>query len=172
MHIHRQWWSHSWANLCKVTLIQSKATVNGRSRYDGDPAFPDYQQNLGSNPLHFAARRGLKEVCEALINYVADPNAQNDAGTTPLMQAVSFGRLDIIDLLLESRASCVARDTDGFNACDLALLEGRPEVVRLLGEHYTQEHDDWDDQLEELTKTQNDNPDQLDRLGDHVLRHF
>jgi len=130
-----------------VQLIQGKANVHGRLHAPWDPAFPDYEQTVGSSALHFAARRGLLEVCKALVKHRADVNVQRRGGATPVMVAVLFSQLESIMVLLSARASTMLRDEDGFTALDLAMLEGKPDVVRVLKERNSEEVADREKKL-------------------------
>jgi len=115
-----------------VEIIEARADVNSRLMAPWDPMLPDFSHTLGATALHFAARRGLLEVCTALLEHRAVVNMQSSSGTTPLMAAVILGHTASIQLLGEARANTAVRDLDGCTAIDLAILEGRPNIVEQL----------------------------------------
>jgi hypothetical protein len=54
------------------------------------------KHNGGGTPLHWAARKGQKEIVELLISNGANVNAQDEDGGTPLFYA---SNPEIVDLL-------------------------------------------------------------------------
>jgi hypothetical protein len=56
------------------------------------------QNKLGDAPLHLAARKGFKEIVEALCDADANPLLKNDAGLTPLQEAKAFGIQQLLRL--------------------------------------------------------------------------
>lgn len=60
----------------------------------------DYQ-----SPLHFAARKGLAEMADLLLDLGADPNARTPTGRTPLCAAVEAGHPALGDHLRERGAT-------------------------------------------------------------------
>jgi ankyrin repeat protein len=88
------------ANECKTAagadivraLVAAGAAVDERS------------DSKRSTPLHMAARRGNREVAEALIDCGADINAQDSAGDTPLQRARNCRNAALAALLLSRGA--------------------------------------------------------------------
>jgi hypothetical protein len=56
------------------------------------------QNKLGDAPLHLAARKGFKDIVEALCDADANPLLKNDAGLTPLQEAKVFGIQQLLRL--------------------------------------------------------------------------
>ncbi len=75
-------------NLAKVEsiLAEKPEQVNARDEY-------------GKTPLHFAARKGQKEVVEFLIANGADVNVKDKFSRTPLFLAIKQGHKDTAELL-------------------------------------------------------------------------
>jgi hypothetical protein len=99
----------------------------------------DVRGNMGTKPLHSAARSGNLKVLRILIEY--DPacvNARNDHGTTPLHWAScgqNFNDGSVIRLLLEHGADINAQNEDCRTPLHWASYNGALEVVHLLLEH-------------------------------------
>lgn len=151
-------WNH-YTEPMVVQLIASKADPNSHLVAPWDPILPDFHQTVGCGALHFAARRGLLDVCRALLAHNADPNLQSMAGTTPLMAAVLFGRVEAIQILGEANASVAIEDCNGFAAIDLAILEGRQNIVQMLTDLEVQEVEQGEAQVNEaMARTEADIP--------------
>jgi ankyrin repeat protein len=88
------------ANECPVTgggdivhaLVRAGARVDERS------------DSKRCSALHMAARRGNKEVAEALLDCGADINARDIAGVTPLQRAKNCRKAAVAFLLLSRGA--------------------------------------------------------------------
>ncbi|CAE7522430.1 ANKRD50 [Symbiodinium sp. CCMP2456] len=83
--------------------------------------------------LHQAARLGLLDEVEALLQLPRDPDAAIDAfGRTPLMHASERGHIEVVELLLEARAQVDLCNNYGGAALTDAASYGRYRVVQLL----------------------------------------
>ena len=63
-----------------------------------DPAFAD---EFGFTCLHLAAKRGYRDVVEALVALGADVNQQGEGATVPLHMAAQFGHLSLVQFMIE-----------------------------------------------------------------------
>eukprot|EP00406_Dinophysis_acuminata_P074601 CAMPEP_0179258964 /NCGR_PEP_ID=MMETSP0797-20121207/25583_1 /TAXON_ID=47934 /ORGANISM="Dinophysis acuminata, Strain DAEP01" /LENGTH=398 /DNA_ID=CAMNT_0020967005 /DNA_START=15 /DNA_END=1207 /DNA_ORIENTATION=- len=115
-----------------MQLIGAGADVHEQLREPWDAGFFGFTKTLGATPLHFAARRGLNDVCAALLENRARVGVATGAGTTPLMVASMFGHAELLHLLLGCRASTLDKDESGCTACDIAAMEGRVDVLDVL----------------------------------------
>ncbi|CAE7863587.1 ANKRD50 [Symbiodinium necroappetens] len=83
--------------------------------------------------LYQAARSGLLDEVEALLQLPRDPDAAIDAfGRTPLMHASERGHIEVVELLLEARAQVDLCNNYGGAALTDAASYGRYRVVQLL----------------------------------------
>lgn len=131
-------WSHFSENMV-VQLIEGKADVHARLQEPWDRSFEDYVQTIGATTLHFAARRGLLEVCKTLVEYRAEVNDCTSQGITPIMVAVIFNQQSAVKLLFNSKASVMQRDKSGLCAVDLAVLENRHEMHEMISKFEEEE---------------------------------
>eukprot|EP00930_Biecheleria_cincta_P031794 TRINITY_DN22040_c0_g1_i1.p1 TRINITY_DN22040_c0_g1~~TRINITY_DN22040_c0_g1_i1.p1 ORF type:complete len:290 (+),score=79.49 TRINITY_DN22040_c0_g1_i1:188-1057(+) len=115
-----------------VQLIESGADLDERLEEPWDIGLSRLKQTIGATPLHFAARRGLVEACEALVECKASVDSQTATGVSSLMVAVMFSNLEIAQLLVDAKASALLQEACGMTVTDLAILEGDPQMVELL----------------------------------------
>lgn len=92
-----------------------------------------FEQFWFRTPLHRAASRGNRELCEHLLELRAEPGWKDSHGATPLHLVASKGRSAIVDLLLRNNPSGVdSADFSGRTPCHMAVLKGHAQVVRHL----------------------------------------
>ena len=77
-------------------LLESNANIEAKGVF------------LKQTPLHFAARRGHRDIVHLLLEKKADIEAKDDYQETPLHLAAEFGHRDIVDLLLDKKAQIEA----------------------------------------------------------------
>jgi ankyrin repeat protein len=82
-----------------------------------------------------AARDGLADLVERLIDSGADINIQDETGQTALIAASDQGYFGIVDLLLQRGADSNIKDKDGDSALDIARFKDHIEIVKLLKAH-------------------------------------
>jgi ankyrin repeat protein len=93
--------------------------------------------DVGSTPLHFAAKGESEEVVELLIDAGANVNAANNKGETPLNNAVGNttpAKLPIVRLLRERGADPTIPAQDGFTALKYVQRYGKPELRDLFSD--------------------------------------
>ncbi|EFA03955.1 hypothetical protein TcasGA2_TC014099 [Tribolium castaneum] len=107
-------------------------------------ANPNFQDEMGATPLHFACKYKNTEIIKLLIDSGADVNAQTAEQQTPLHIAMALRKMQVVDLLLEAGALLDITDEYGNKPLDYALKrmgsleishveEEELEKVRLLG---------------------------------------
>ncbi|CAJ1374902.1 unnamed protein product [Effrenium voratum] len=108
---------------------------------------PDCDGPRGDTPLSIAARRGMLDVVDLLLEAGADVNRDRSRGS-PLMEAAGEGHLEVVQKLLEVRASvnygamrstvAMTEDVLNFWQCETALhraaRSGHQAVLQLLVE--------------------------------------
>ncbi|CAB9512699.1 ankyrin 3, node of Ranvier (ankyrin G) [Seminavis robusta] len=99
----------------------------------GDHITPNFQNEHGTTPLHFATSR--TGCVLALLEFGANVNAQNEEGDTPLHWAVFWGKLGPIKALLEKGADPTLVNQNGQTPRQLALDQEKEiseDVIELL----------------------------------------
>jgi ankyrin repeat protein len=71
----------------------------------------DWQNEVGSTPLHWAAGRGDIEIVRMLID--AGANVQSNIGYTPLHVAAEWGSVEIARMLIDAGADKTIINGDG-----------------------------------------------------------
>ena len=79
-------------------------TVEFMLKHGADPNIRDGRVQLGSTPLHGAARQDRLNAAKVLVEHRADVNARTDHGQTPLDAALASKRQKLVPLLLEHGA--------------------------------------------------------------------
>jgi ankyrin repeat protein len=82
--------------------------------------------------LHYAARKGKKEIVELLINQGAQINLQNKDGYTALILASYLGFEEIVELLVGVGAEVELKSYQERTALFCAARKGYKEIVELL----------------------------------------
>lgn len=85
-------------------------------------ADPCYADDFGFSCLHLAAKRGYKDVVEALIEMGADINQEGEGGTIPLHMAAQAGQYETVVYMVGAGADVDMRDADGSTALRLAQV--------------------------------------------------
>jgi ankyrin repeat protein len=86
-------------------------------------------------PMHAAAREGMVEVWQCLLDRGANINARDCHRHTTLMWAVVRGHVEFARMLLEREAVIDAQDEFGMTALHYAGDSRDPRAVQLLLEH-------------------------------------
>ena len=82
--------------------------------------------------LHNAARRGLVDVVQALLDNGADIEDRDDDSNSPLMVAAEWGREAVVDTLLRAGASVAATNRFDKTALMFACQRGHAGVTTQL----------------------------------------
>ena len=67
----------------------------------------------GFTPLHYACKKGARDIVRLLIDNQADVNLASNASVTPLHFAAAVGNQEIIQCLLDAGADINATDKEG-----------------------------------------------------------
>ncbi len=87
---------------------------------------------LGKQPLHYAAQFNHKEIAELLIAHGADVNAADRFGMTPLHLAAIGGYKDIVDILVAAHADVNLKTADGMTPLFLASANHHEDAAAVL----------------------------------------
>jgi len=98
-----------------------------------NPSLLNGTQDIGMNPLLWAAWGGHVEIVKLLLDKGADVNLP-DSGTkiTPLHMAVNEGHVEIVRLLISRGSKINAQDLTGGTPLHHAAYKGRFEAAKLL----------------------------------------
>jgi ankyrin repeat protein len=88
--------------------------------------------NRGDTPLHNAARRGLLQFVQKLLELKAEVNSRNEHRSTPLLLASQYGHTDVVRLLLDCSADVYAHDNDGDTSLHESAGYGHLEITQML----------------------------------------
>lgn len=97
---------------CEITklLLEAGASVSARQySVSGWAGGHNPHHCSGITPLHWAARKGHKQVVELLLQYGANPNARGTAGRAPIQEASCGNHIEIVKLLLSKKADVNAQ---------------------------------------------------------------
>jgi len=97
-----------------------------------DPACASAPNPLGLTPLHYAARRGRRDVAILLLDKGANPNAKDKQKGTPLHAAARPGGEALVQLLLSRGAEAEPKDASGWTPLHYAAHHGAPAAAELL----------------------------------------
>lgn len=86
-------------------------------------------------PLHLAAKNGLENIVDKLLNLNADCHAANARGDTPLHLAAGGGLKNVVKKLLERQANCYAKNSLGDTPLHFAASSGHRDCCDTLLEH-------------------------------------
>ena len=90
------------------------------------------RNHRGFTPLIYAARRGLFDHVNKLINYQADINSQSHKGNTALHMAVFRRDVDMVTTLLDRGADRNIQNHKRHTPMGLAKSLGLTDIVHLL----------------------------------------
>lgn len=82
--------------------------------------------------LHWAAKKGYKEIMELLLEKGAYIEAKDSDDQTPLSVAAVHGHAELVDLLLQKNASVDSKDKHDWTPLSHAAANGHKKVVELL----------------------------------------
>jgi len=88
--------------------------------------------SMGNSPLLLAAKYGLNDIVNELLEKKVNPNIANYKGITPLMKAAKYGHSDVVKTLLNGGADENIKNWRGQTALKIAEANGKNSVVQLL----------------------------------------
>ncbi|KAL9126174.1 MAG: hypothetical protein Q9217_004736 [Psora testacea] len=96
-----------------------------------------FQDACGATPLYYAARKGIVEITEFLVERRSQPLlainlTENIHGRSPLIIACVEGHLQVVKLLLSAGADSDLRDVFGWTAKEHAVFRGHMRIAQLL----------------------------------------
>ncbi|ETV89338.1 hypothetical protein, variant 1, partial [Aphanomyces astaci] len=94
-------------------------------------AVPNFQDEEGNTPLHYASNELIAEVFLA-HNGKCNPNIPNNRGQVPLHLAAMRGDIGVVSLLVHHGADITAVDEEGQTAFHVAAANGYASVVLVL----------------------------------------
>jgi ankyrin repeat protein len=97
-----------------------------------DSAFRFPKRGIFWSPLHLAAKQGLPEILQILLEHRADPNVLNSGKVTPLHVAAAEKSVATVELLISAGADVQAVDSDLEPPLFCAVRAGLLENVKRL----------------------------------------
>lgn len=86
----------------------------------------------GLSPLHFACRKGYKDIVKLLLEKGANVNALSNTSVTPLHFAAASGNKEVIKLAVDGGADVSATDKEGKNPLMYAIEAKKAEAAKYL----------------------------------------
>lgn len=123
-----------------ISYGNSETIIELTRRSDFDAKLLTMLDSGGCSPFHWAAGRGLEDVCELLYNIYDDRTClltKSKYGYTPLILAVQGRHMSTVNYILNKPDLSTLLDIDGADKCallDYAVLYSSPEVCRILYE--------------------------------------
>lgn len=93
---------------------------------------PNFAAANGNTPIICAAKHGVPNLVQSIINYGASPNTSDKKGVTALMWAAKNGDMQIFNLLMGAGADVDATHNNGRTAIYFAANNGHLEIVNAL----------------------------------------
>ena len=94
---------------------------------------PNESDAQNGTPLHFASKKGFKEIAKLLIEHGANLNAKlNTNYKTPLHEATIQGHLEIVKLLIKNGADLSMQTKNQTTPILIAAVKGHVEIVEYL----------------------------------------
>jgi len=122
-----QWIITSTSRSILAYAAANHASVERASRW---PMFAE--NRIGDTPLIVAARKGYKEVIDALLAAKADVEVSNAGGATALAAAVSSNKEDVVAFLIAHQADVNVQDKAGWTPLHRAAAGNLKEIADLL----------------------------------------
>ena len=115
---------------CLFSRHKSTEAIKALLEKGADPSIPDEE---AETPLHFAARRGYKEIAALLLK---DPrtevNCGNSAKFTPFHAACISGDRSLCEMLLKHGADLTAKTCNLTTALHFTAFSGNADICELL----------------------------------------
>lgn len=120
-------------------ILGNKARKSGIQSFISRTVNPNYQDELGNTPLHYAALHGHRSSAELLLKYDASTNIPDNNGNYPLHLAAWNGNADVAKVLINtgpSRANVNEQNGTEDTALHSAAQFGFSLVVAVLLENH------------------------------------
>lgn len=120
-------------------ILGNKARKSGIQSFISRTINPNYQDELGNTPLHYAALNGHRSSAELLLKYDASTNIPDNNGNYPLHLASWNGHADVTKVLINtgpSRANVNEQNGTEDTALHSAAQFGFSLVVAVLLENH------------------------------------
>ena len=96
-------------------------------------ADPSLVNSQGATPLHYAARRGSKQMASLLLGHPkVDINARDGSNLTPLHFSCIHGNEEVCQLFLNRSADLQAKSSDLMTPLHFAVFNGNPGTAKLI----------------------------------------
>ncbi len=89
----------------------------------------------GKAALHWAAKRGHRDVVKLLLDRGAIPHVEDSVGSTPMHLAAYNGHSGVVEELLKHDSMTEIKDAEGYTPLMLAAGMGKTDVVTVLLNH-------------------------------------
>ena len=93
-----------------------------------------------TTPLHWSARKGAEELCEALLKQKANVDTFDDEDHSPLHLSAIHGHTEVTKILLEHNPLINATDKKSLTPLHLSAIHGNEEVAKVLLDNDVQRH--------------------------------
>ena len=87
----------------------------------------DAVDGAGLAPLHYACRKGFKDIVKLLLDKGANVNALSNTSVSPLHCAAMSGNKEVVKLLADGDADIGATDKDGKRRSCTRLRRKKPK---------------------------------------------
>ena len=124
---------HSVVRTTEPSQDQNRSKVLSLILDSGSGVPVNHRNSKGWTALKLAARKGLEQCVEVLLDHGADPNISDNEGYLPLHNAV--GNIDVVKLLVSSTTGVNRQTQQGETPLYIAVDRGITDCALMLLEH-------------------------------------
>ncbi len=124
---------HSVIRTTEPSQDQNRSKLLSLIIQSGNEVPVNHRNNKGWTALKLAAKKGLEQCVEVLLNHGAEPNIGDNEGYLPLHNAV--GNKDIVKLLIASTTNVNKQTQNGETPLYIAINHGNVACSQMLLEH-------------------------------------